>query len=113
MKLSPTDYLVVFITTTSFEEAELIAGALLEERKIACAGIVREVSSRFWWQGSINSAKESLIVAKTRSSELNAVIGIVKKLHSYQVPEVIALPIIYGNPDYLAWLNQELKGGGS
>ncbi|MFH0847238.1 MAG: divalent-cation tolerance protein CutA [Chloroflexota bacterium] len=113
MKPLSTDYSVVFITAASFEEAELISQALLAERKVACVSIVREVSSHFWWQGGIKEAKESLLIAKTRSSELDGIIEMVKGIHSYDIPEIIALPLVYGNPDYLDWLDKELEGGGS
>jgi periplasmic divalent cation tolerance protein len=70
--------------------------------------VVPKVTSRFWWQGKIDSADESLLIIKTRSSALPDIIKIVKKNHSYSVPEIIALPIIEGNEDYLAWINNEV-----
>jgi periplasmic divalent cation tolerance protein len=100
---------VVFITTANAEEAQRIAGVLLNERKAACINIVPGVSSLFWWQGKIDSAEESLLIVKTKASVLSQVVNLVKQHHSYDVPEVIALPIIGGNRDYLEWMDGEVK----
>ena len=67
------------------------------------------VSSLFWWQGKLDSAAESLLIVKTRASVLSQVVNLVKQHHSYDVPEVIALPIIGGNQDYLEWMDREVK----
>ena len=100
---------VVFIATANAEEAQRIADVLLNERKAACINIVPGVSSLFWWQGKIDSAKESLLIVKTRASVLSQVVNLVREHHSYDVPEVIALPIIGGNQDYLEWMDGEVK----
>jgi periplasmic divalent cation tolerance protein len=73
---------------------------------------VPKISSRFWWQGKLDSAEESLLIVKTRASVLNQVVSLVKEHHGYDVPEVIALPIIGGNEDYLGWLSGEVKQSG-
>ncbi len=101
------DFIVVLVTTGSREEAQQIAEALLEQRKAACVNVVPQVSSRFWWQGQLDSADENLLIIKTAASMLEDIIGIVKSKHSYDVPEVIALPIVGGNPDYLDWVAGE------
>ena len=67
------------------------------------------VSSLFWWQGKVDSAEESLLIVKTKASLLNEIVAFVKEIHSYDVPEVIALPIVGGNPDYLKWIGEEVK----
>lgn len=103
----PPSYLVVFITTGDAAEAEKIATTLLKRRQAACVNIVPGVSSHFWWQDKLEKAEESLLVVKTRDNLLPDLIKTVKKLHSNEVPEIIALPIAGGNPDYLAWLEQE------
>ncbi|MFH1032208.1 MAG: divalent-cation tolerance protein CutA [Chloroflexota bacterium] len=97
-------YAVVLITTGTVDEAERISTELLSHKKAACVNIVPRVSSRFWWQGKIDSSQESLLIVKTKISLLDEVVELVKGIHSYQVPEVIALPIIGGNSDYLDWI---------
>lgn len=106
-KLKDSEYVVVFITTVDDEEAHLISRVLLEQRKAACVNIVPGVSSLFWWQGSIDSAQESLLVVKTKAKLLDEIIQLVKEIHSNDVPEIIALPIIGGNQDYLEWVGKE------
>jgi len=102
-------YLVVLTTTSSWDEAEKIAKTLLEERLVACANIIGPVHSLFWWQGKINTAQEHLILMKTRSDLFGKVSERVKTLHSYQVPEIIATPIIEGSKEYLKWLDESLR----
>ena len=101
--------IVILITTGSEEEAHRIADQLLNQRKAACVNIVPRVDSLFWWQGKLDSAQESLLVIKTKTSKLKEITELVKKVHSYEVPEVIALPIIGGNEDYLKWLDTTLE----
>jgi len=103
------DYIVLFITVSNSQEAHKIAGVLLEQRKAACVNIVPRVSSLFWWQDKPDSAQESLMVVKTKASLLNEIVSLVKEIHSYDVPEIIALPIVGGNRDYLEWIGKEVK----
>ena len=100
------EFLLVLVTTPTMEEGERIAHILLQAKKAACINIVPGVHSRFWWQGKIDSADEALLVVKTRAPLLDELIRLVKENHSYQVPEVIALPILAGNEDYLRWLGE-------
>lgn len=106
-KTKEPEHIVVFITVADEEEARLISRVLLKQRKAACANIIPGVNSLFWWQEKIDSARESLLVIKTRSALLDEVIQLVKEIHSYDVPEIIALPIIGGNRDYLEWIDNE------
>lgn len=105
----PPTHVVIFITTDKSEEAHTIAEALISNRKAACVNIVPGVSSYFWWEGKRESTQEYLLIAKTRASLLSQVIELIKKTHSYDVPEIIALPIIGGNRDYLEWIDKETK----
>ena len=107
METSP--YVVLLITTATVEEAQRISKVLLEQRKIACVNIVPRVSSLFWWQDKLDSAEESLLIVKTKASLLNEIIPLVKEIHSYDIPELIALPIIGGNQDYLEWIRKEVR----
>ena len=102
-------HIVVFITTATVEEAQRIANILVSSRKAACVNIVPQVHSRFWWQGKIDSADEALLVVKTKAARLDEIIRLVKENHSYEIPQVIALPIVGGNIDYLQWLDDETE----
>ena len=101
--------IVVFVTAGTEEEARNIAELLLGQRKAACVNIVPKVDSLFWWQGKLDSAQESLLIIKTKASLLPDVVSLVKGIHSYEVPEIIAMPIIGGNEDYLKWIHSEVK----
>ena len=101
--------IVILITTENAEEAQSIAELLLKQKKVACVNIVPSVDSLFWWQGKLDSARENLLVIKTKASLLDEVVYIVKKIHSYDVPEIIALPIIGGNEEYLKWIGDEVE----
>lgn len=102
-------YIVIFITASSDAEARKIAKLLLEQKKAACVNIVSSVGSSFWWKGKIDSANESLLIIKTKASVLKKIIELVKTVHSYEVPEIIAMPIIGGHDDYLKWIDNEVK----
>jgi len=97
--------MVVLITAGSEEEAHKIAELLVNEKKAAYVNIVPEVDSLFRWKGKIDSAHESLLLVKTRASLLSEIISLVKQIHSYEVPEIIALPIVGGSEEYLKWLD--------
>ena len=101
------DLVVVFITTGTEPEAAEISRRLVEQRLAACVNIVPAIRSFFWWQDAIESDDEVLLVVKTRSVLLPQLVGMVKQIHSYDVPEVIALPIVGGNEEYLKWVVDE------
>ena len=103
--------IVVLVTAGTGEEARRIAELLLDKRKAACVNIVPKVDSLFWWQGKLDSAQESLLIIKTKASLLPEIVNLVKSVHSYEVPEIIALPIIGGSEDYLKWMDSEVKEG--
>jgi len=105
--MEQTNYIVVFITVKDPEEAQKIAKALLKRRQAACVNIVAEVDSHFWWKDKLDSTKESLLIAKTKESLLPELIKSVKKIHSYSIPEIIAIPIVGGSRDYLEWIDSE------
>jgi periplasmic divalent cation tolerance protein len=109
MMKEPT-YIVILITTSGEKEARAIADLLLNRRKAACVNILPRVDSLFWWQGGLESAQESLMVIKAKAFLLPEIINLVKGVHSYQVPEIIAVPIIAGNEDYLRWIDGEVEG---
>lgn len=102
-------YIIIFVTCASKREASLIAKKLLNERLIACANIIEGVESSFWWKGKTDKATESLIVIKTVKRNFRKIQKRIKKLHSYEVPEIIALPIVEGEGDYLKWIDESIK----
>ncbi|MDH5390545.1 MAG: divalent-cation tolerance protein CutA [Candidatus Bathyarchaeota archaeon] len=102
-------YVVVIITTPNKEEAVKIVRSLLKERLIACANILGPVSSLFWWQGKIDEENEFLVFMKSHKNLFERLSERVTEIHSYDVPEIIALPIIEGSPPYLDWLRASLQ----
>jgi periplasmic divalent cation tolerance protein len=105
--MAESSYMVVLITTGSLEEARRIADVLVQQRKAACVNIVPQVSSMYRWEGRIQEDEESLMIVKTRAELLPEVVDSVRAAHSYEVPEIIALPVAGGNQDYLDWLGRE------
>ena len=101
-------FVIIFVTCASKEEAEKIVAALLKKRLVACGNIVGGVQSKFWWKGKIDIAKEALLILKTKAAKFKAVENEVNRLHSYDVPEIIAIPIIMGSKEYLNWINDNI-----
>ncbi len=103
------EYILVFVTTADKAEAERIAQALLEAKLIACANIVSPVTSLFRWKDKIEKADECLVVMKSRRDLFSELAVRLKGLHSYEVPEVLAVPVMAGSEAYLAWMYGVLK----
>jgi periplasmic divalent cation tolerance protein len=104
-----TNYVVVLITVPSRDVGEAIAGALLEQQLAACVNIVAPITSWYVWRGEMCRDEELLLIAKTRAGLFqDRFIPAVKALHPYEVPEIIALPIVMGSEDYLAWLDSSV-----
>ena len=97
--------IIVFITASKEDEAVAIAKALVEDRLAGCVNIIRNLRSIYRWQGNIEDDNEVLMIAKTKKNLFKALEKKVKELHSYSVPEIIAMPITEGSNDYLQWLN--------
>ena len=104
-----TDKIVVMVTVSNVRECKRIARHLLEQRLIACANLVPLVRSLYHWQGKIADEKECLMLLKSSRELFPALRAEVEKLHSYSVPEVIALPIIDGAPNYLNWIAESVE----
>lgn len=102
-----TETVWVYITAGSREEAMKLARALVGERLAACANVLGDVTSVYWWEGKMQEDGEVAFVAKTRSDRLTALVERVKALHSYACPCVVALPIVAGNPEFLSWIGEE------
>jgi periplasmic divalent cation tolerance protein len=100
---------VVMVTAGSEGEAKRVADGLIERHLAACVSIVPQVLSRYRWAGKIEESGEWLLIIKSRAALLDDIVDMVKYRHSYDVPEIIALPIVGGNEDYLEWLRHETQ----
>jgi periplasmic divalent cation tolerance protein len=98
------EYIVVLVTTASKHEAEEIVQHLLGDKLIACGNIIGPVTSFFRWSGKVDRAEEYVALMKTRTDLFQRLSEVVKILHSYEVPEIVAVRIVYGSKDYLDWL---------
>jgi len=106
---SMSEFIVVFVTCGSEEEALKIAHSLVEERIAACVNLVSPVRSIYRWEGKIWDEKEWILIVKTRKERFEELGRKVKSLHSYSVPEIIGLPIVEGSASYLKWLEEMTK----
>jgi periplasmic divalent cation tolerance protein len=99
-------YNIVLMTTSNKQEATTIVKALLKERLIACANVIDSVSSFFWWQDKIEENKETLVIMKSQQDLFEKLSKKVQELHSYDVPEILAVPITQGSQSYLDWMKK-------
>ncbi|MCW3977891.1 MAG: divalent-cation tolerance protein CutA [Candidatus Bathyarchaeota archaeon] len=104
-------HIIVLMTTASREEAEKITHNLLKQKWIACANIVGPVSSLFWWKDKISQDNEFLVLMKTSSNLFEKLATAIKQMHSYEVPEIIAVHITKGEQSYMDWLGSSLRKG--
>ena len=104
-----TQYIQVVTTTNSREEADRIAERLVNDRLAGCVQIVGPIHSRYWWKGEVEQAEEWLCIVKTKRDLYSEVEEVVRSVHSYEVPEILAIPVIVGSKSYLDWLESELK----
>jgi periplasmic divalent cation tolerance protein len=109
--MSGADHLVVLVTAGSEQEARLIAQTLVRRMLAACANIVPAVTSIYRWQDQVQEDQEWLLIVKTRRDVLEELIQQVQGLHSYDLPEIIALPLAGGSEDYIRWLDKGVQGG--
>lgn len=105
MNADPDQAIVVFMTASSREEADRLAGMLVSKRLAACVQIMPEMDSVYRWQGKVERQREVLLLAKTLSSKFANFESEVIKLHSYQTPEIVAFPLTAGFRPYLEWLS--------
>jgi periplasmic divalent cation tolerance protein len=104
-----SEAIVVLVTCGSEEEATKIANALVEGRLAACVNIISPVRSIYRWEGKVWDEKEWLLIIKTQKTRFEALEKKVKSLHSYSVPEIIALPIVEGSASYLKWIEENTE----
>jgi len=102
-------YIIVLVTAKDLQEANNIATHLVEKKLVACANIIKDVESIFWWEGKIDKSDEVLMIFKTQKNLFKELKDEVKKLHSYTVPEIISFSIEDGNEDYLSWIANSTK----
>ena len=109
--MSAPEFVVVLVTTADAEEGARLGRALVEERLAACANVVGPIRSIYRWQGAVEEAAEHLVLLKARRADVAALEARVRALHSYDVPEVLALPVTAGSAPYLAWLADSTTRG--
>lgn len=108
MTIDPTDAIAVFVTAANREEAVRLAEMLVGRRIAACVQILPEMESVYRWQGKIERQREVLLIAKTTQSRFEELEKEVRALHSYETPEIVALPLSAGSSSYLEWLKESV-----
>lgn len=107
------DYIEVRSTTDSREEADAICTAVVEARLAACAQVSGPIRSTYWWHGKIERSDEYFLAMKTTRDQFDELARLIRASHSYDVPDIVAVPIIDGAADYLDWINSETRQPGS
>lgn len=102
------EYIQVFTSTEKKEDAEKISKELVEKRLAGCIQIMGPISSTFWWKDDIETIEEWLCRVKSKKSLYEELEKAIKEIHPYETPEIIAVPIVAGNKEYLEWLSKEL-----
>lgn len=99
----------VVLITAPPSSVDDIARKLVEHKLVACVNIVRNIRSLYWWEGKVVEDDEALLVCKTRQDLLHELMDYVRKIHPYSVPEILALSVSLGNPEYLEWVKESTK----
>ena len=110
MNNAAPEYVMVYVTTGTRAEAEAIAEALVRDRLVACVNVLGEATSVYRWQGAIEESSEVVLVAKTRRPLFEKLAAEVKRLHSYDVPCIVAYPMADADAAYMAWIKSEASG---
>jgi len=100
--------IVVYCTASSMQEARKLTDLIVSEKLAACVTMVPSVHSTYWWKGNVERAEEVLLIIKTAPHKFERLAKRIKQIHSYSVPEILALPVAKGNPAYLKWLKQSV-----
>lgn len=101
--------LLVFVTVSSQKEGERIGQKLVEKKLAACVNIIPHLYSIYSWKGNVEQDGELLLLIKTMPDRLNALIEKIKNIHSYDVPEILAIPTVQGNSDYINWVYESTR----
>lgn len=107
MGTEPKDVLVVMVAAATQEEATRIAEQIVRSHQAACATTIPMVHSTYFWEGKLMSDQEALVLIKTTADRFESVQETIQKMHSYKVPEIIAIPVTRGLPQYLEWVQRE------
>lgn len=105
-------FIQVFVTTGNKEDAQSLAATIVARRLAACAQVVGPISSTYWWEDDIETAEEYLCLVKSTQAAYDALEAAIKDAHPYETPEILAIPVVAGNADYLSWIQAELREGG-
>ncbi len=105
------EFIIVYVTAGSPAEGDRLARALVDERLAACVNRIATMQSVYRWEGKLEQSEEQLLIIKTQKRLFAALEKRVRELHSYSVPEIVALPIIEGSQDYLRWLGDQTNDG--
>ena len=108
-KIKMTKYIQVTTTTETQADAQVIAGSVVEKHLAACAQVIGPITSTYWWEGKIETAEEWLCVIKSRRDLVEELEKAIREVHPYDVPEILAVPVIAGSKDYVEWLDGELR----
>ncbi|MGB9722187.1 MAG: divalent-cation tolerance protein CutA [bacterium] len=108
-----SEHIQVFTTVEKREDAEKIAKAVIEKRLAGCVQVLGPIKSIYWWKGNIETAEEWLCIMKSKKRLYSNLEKAIKEIHSYETPEIIAVPIIAGYEGYLKWLDKETNGSSS
>jgi periplasmic divalent cation tolerance protein len=98
---------LIYVTASSLDQAKSIGHKIVEERLVACVNILPGMTSIYRWQGKLEEAEEVVMIVKTTESLVERVISRVRELHSYECPCIVAVPVVAGDPDFLAWISGE------
>jgi len=101
---------LIYVTTSSREEAEQIAETVVTEKRAACANIFENMTSVYEWNGTLCREQETVLILKTTVAQVDALTARTKALHSYECPCIITLPVESGNPDFLDWISRQTGG---
>lgn len=105
-----SDAIQVVTTAGSREEARTIATAIVEQHLAACVQVIGPISSTYWWQGQMETAEEYLCLIKSSRKIFSTLEMAIREVHSYETPEILAMPVVEGSEDYLYWLHGQLRG---
>ncbi len=107
MASESSNILVVIVTAANLEEASRIAEQAVRSRQAACATTIPGIQSVYWWEGKLMNDQETMVILKTTAEKYQSLEETIQKMHSYKVPEILALPVTRGLPQYLEWVYRE------